>query len=104
MFGKRMWPIIEGETIGTYDFQTLQVAIWKFIDLNFWLHRDNIGTREINIRNSTKWDQDFISKLTTGDAQIKIRRMYSLVHQLTLLMEKNPEGECRQPLTPLVLG
>ena len=32
MFGKRMWPIVEGETIGAYDFRTLQVAVWKFTD------------------------------------------------------------------------
>jgi hypothetical protein len=104
MFGKRMWPIVEGETIGTYDFETLQVAIWKFTDLNRWLHRDNVGTRAINIRNSTKWDQNFITKLMSGESHVRVRRMYSLVHHLTLLMEKNPDGECKEPLTPLVLG
>jgi hypothetical protein len=106
MFGKRMWPIVEGETIGAYDFRTLQVAVWKFTDLNRWMHRDSPLTRAINIRNSTKWDRHFIGELLkdSGDLRFKIDRIYQLVHAITLLMTENPDGECKEPLTPLVLG
>jgi len=106
MFGKRLWPIVEGETIGAYDFRTLQVAVWKFRDLNCWMHRDSPRTRGINIRNSTKWDRHFIGELLkdSGEVRFKIDRIYQLVHALCSLMEQNPDGECREPLTPLVLG
>jgi hypothetical protein len=106
MFGKRLWPIVEGETIGAYDFRTLQVAVWKFTDLNRWLHRESPRSRAINIRNSTKWDRHFIGELLkdSGDLRFKIDRIYQLVHAITQLMEQNPDGECKEPLTPLVLG
>ena len=106
MFGKRMWPIVEGETIGAYDFRTLQVAVWKFTDLNRWLYRESPQSRAINIRNSTKWDRHFIGELLkdSGDLRFKVDRIYQLVHAITGLMERNPDGECKQPLTPLVLG
>jgi hypothetical protein len=106
MFGKRMWPIVEGETIGAYDFRTLQVAVWKFTDLNRWMHRDSPLTRAINIRNSTKWDRHFIGELLkdSADLRFKIDRIYQLVHAITQLMTENPDGECKEPLTPLVLG
>ena len=84
MFGKRMWPIVEGETIGAYDFRTLQVAVWKFTDLNRWMHRNSPLTRAINIRNSTKWDRHFIGELLkdSGDLRFKIDRIYQLVHTI----------------------
>lgn len=107
MFGQRMWPLVPGETIGTYDFRTLQVAIWKFTDLNRWLMLGDKSAhgRAIMIRNSTKWDRHFIGELTKGtDIAIKIDRIYSLVHALCSLMEQHPDGECKEPMTPLVLG
>jgi hypothetical protein len=106
MFGKRMWPIVEGETIGAYDFATLQVAVWKFTDLNRWLHRESPRSRAINIRNSTKWDRHHIGELLkdSGDLRFKVDRIYQLVHAIAQLMDQNPEGECKEPLTPLVLG
>jgi len=107
MFGKRMWPLVLGETVGTYDFKTLQVAVWKFTDLNrnLWLGEKNPVGRAIMIRNSTKWDRHFIGEMTKGtEVAAKIDRVYSLVHALCSLMEQNPDGECREPMTPLVLG
>jgi hypothetical protein len=38
------------------------------------------------------------------DLYHRIDRIYSLVHMLCSLMEQNPNGECREPMTPLVLG
>jgi hypothetical protein len=107
MFGKRMWPLVSGETIGMYDFKTLQVAVWKFTDLNRWLMLGDKSAhgRAIMIRNSTKWDRHFIGELTKGtDLYHRIDRIYSIVHMLCSLMEQNPDGECREPMTPLVLG
>jgi hypothetical protein len=107
MFGKRMWPLVPGETIGTYDFKTLQVAVWKFIDLDRWLTLGDKHPhgRAIMIRNSTKWDRHFIGDLTKGTEFChRIDRIYSVVHHLCSLMEQNPDGECRPPMTPLVLG
>ena len=107
MFGKRMWPLVPGETIGMYDFKTLQVAVWKFTDLNRWLMlgEKNPHGRAIMIRNSTKWDRHFIGELIRGtNLYHRIDRIYSLVHMLCSLMEQNPNGECCEPMTPLVLG
>ena len=107
MFGMRMWPLVPGETIGMYDFKTLQVAVWKFTDLNRWLMlgEKNPHGRAIMIRNSTKWDRHFIGEMTKStDLYARIDRIYALVHALCSMMEQNPDGECREPMTPLVLG
>jgi hypothetical protein len=80
--------------------------VWKFTDLNRWLHRESPRSRAINIRNSTKWDRHHIGELLkdSGDLRFKVDRIYQLVHAIAQLMDQNPEGECKEPLTPLVLG
>jgi hypothetical protein len=106
IFGERLWPRPDN---ATYDFDQLRAAVWYFRDLNTWLSgsRDgaSVGSRALILRLTTKWFGEYVQRaIESSRDQAKIRRVFTLIDQLTRLLERNPEGECRWPPTPTAEG
>jgi hypothetical protein len=59
-------------------------------------------SRAIEIRHSTKWFSDYAARNLDEDQSRMMRRVFQVVHVLAGLLEKNPEGECRPPLMPII--
>lgn len=107
MFGERVWPRVD-HRLGSYEYDQLCAAIWYFSDLNSWLESSTSGasakSRAIIIRLSTRWPEEYIDRACDGDARAKMKKVYSLVHTITRLLEDNPGAECVMPPTPKIEG
>lgn len=103
MFGERLWPRIDDQS---YDYDQVRAAIWYFCDQNRWLELtgQNVASRAICIRFSTKYFYEYIGRTDPPDNPHKIKRVFHLVQHLAGLMEKNPDGECKLPPTPNTEG
>jgi hypothetical protein len=104
MFGERLWPRTH-DRYGTYDFEQLTTAVWTFREFETALcvgHRDRPQSRGILIRHSTKFLNEFCSRM--GEAANGMRMVFRLVHLLTALMGRNPDAECRPMPAPAIEG
>jgi hypothetical protein len=105
MFGEHLWPRIDDQR-GEYDFVQLCAAVWTFRDLDADLRLGDKSPagRAIMIRNLTRWLNEYFGKITDGDTRSKIRKTFSLIHTISVLMKRAPDGECRMPYSPHVEG
>ncbi len=104
MFGERLWPRTH-DRYGSYDFEQLTTAVWTFREFETALcvgHRDQPQSRGILIRHSTKFLNEYCSRM--GEAANGMRMVLRLVHLLTTLMERHPDAECRPMPAPAIDG
>ena len=103
MFGEPLWPRVDDQR-GEYDFVQLCAAVWTFRDLDTYLQLGDKSPagRAIMIRNLTRWLNEYFGKITDGDTRSKIRKTFSLIHTISVLMKRAPDGECRMPYSPHV--
>jgi hypothetical protein len=102
MFGQTVWPRVD-ERQAPYDYDQVRAAIWAFRDLYSWnrqVTQDNSpGSIGIRIRLSTKWYGEYLLR-TDRTRENPLRRIFSLVHWFSKLMEQNPQAECKWPGYP----
>jgi hypothetical protein len=104
MFGERLWPRTH-DRHGSYDFEQLTAAVWTFREFETALcvgHRDQPQSRGILIRHSTKFLNEYCSRM--GEAANGLRMVLRLVHLLTTLMVRNPDAVCRPMPAPAIDG
>lgn len=104
VFGERLWP---APPSAMYDYDQLRAAVWYFRDINTWLESSivgkTVGSRANTIRHTTKWPWEYASRNLSHD-RAKMQKVYSLIDELTRLMERRPDGECKWPPTPTSEG
>jgi hypothetical protein len=99
MFGKRLWPSPPESPF--YGYRELRSAIWFFCDLDkFIASGQDIESRAITIRLLVGHLHNFSSHELEGVARDRIENLVSVVHTLSRLFAKSPEGECKFPPLP----
>jgi hypothetical protein len=97
VYGETFWP----PTDSMYDYDQLRAAVWYFRNVSGLLSdgRDNsVGSVAIGIRQSIK----FLSEYATFRSdQKKMQTIFSLVRNITLVWEQNPNAECKWPMYPI---
>jgi hypothetical protein len=100
MYGATLWPRLDNRQ-GEYDYDQVRAAVWTFRDLDNWnrqIANDNgVGSRGIRIRLSTKWYSEYLIR---NGRDNPIRRIFTLVHHITRLMEAAPDAPCKWPPYP----
>jgi len=101
MYGTTLWPRMDNRQ-GEYDYDQVRAAVWTFRDLDNWnrqISGDNgVGSRGIRIRLSTKWYSEYL--IRNNERGNPVRRIMTLIHYITRLMEAGPEAECKWPPYP----
>jgi hypothetical protein len=91
--GERVWPKRDNTR---YGYAELCVALWAMRDLCSWLRESSPGSQAIEIRLLHRWYSEYLRRTPQAD----IREVFRLMDWLTNLLERNPTGECRLPMSP----
>ncbi len=104
MYGERLWPRTH-DRYGSYSFEQLTAAVWTFREFDTALcvgHRE-ARSRAILIRHATKFLNEYCYRIG-GEAADGMRMVLRLVHLITTLMERAPDGDCRPMPAPAIDG